>query len=34
MEVAKSGLTGLKYKPDFVSESDAKLMREIAAGLK
>ena len=27
-------LTGLKYKPDFVSESDAKLMREIAAGLK
>ena len=28
------GLTDLKYKPDFVSESDAKLMREIAANLK
>ena len=27
-------LTDLKYKPDFVSDSDAKLMREIAAGLK
>ena len=27
-------LTDLKYKPDFVSESDAKLMREIAANLK
>ena len=27
-------LTDLKYKPDFVSESDAKLMREIAMGRK
>ena len=27
-------LADLKYKPDFVSESDAKLMREIAANLK
>ena len=27
-------LEGLGYKPDFVSDSDAKLMREIAAGLK
>ena len=27
-------LTDLKYKPDFVSDSDAKLMREIAMGRK
>ena len=27
-------LTELDYRPDFVSESDAKLMREIAMGLK
>ena len=27
-------LTDLKYRPDFVSESDAKLMREIATNLK
>ena len=27
-------LTGLGYKPDFVSDSDAKLMKEIAMGSK
>lgn len=27
-------LTGLGYKPDFVSDSDAKLMKEIAIGIK
>ena len=27
-------LKDLKYKPDFVSDSDAKLMREIAMGRK